>query len=451
METDMKKKILVAGAGRSATAAIRYLLDVAQQKGWEVIVADANLALARKKVADAPAGRAEQFDITNPEARARLVGEADVVVSLLPPHLHLLIARECLKQGKHLVTASYVSTEMYALSEEVRLANLVFMNEIGLDPGIDHMSAVRKIHQIKARGGKLTAFRSYTGGLVAPECADNPWRYKFTWNPRNVVLAGKGTAQFLEDGRYRYVPYHRLFRHTRKIEVEGLGPFEVYPNRDSLLYRQAYGLEDIPNLFRGTIRYPGFCESWHALVTLGLTDDSYPILESDRLTWRQLMDGYVSSLMEGDSTEEKVARLLGTSIDSPLMDRLRWLGLFEPKPITRAQATPARLLEDLLLEKWALQPEDRDMVVMQHEFEYVRDSKRWLEKSTLVMKGRNAEDTAMTRLVGLPLAIFTRLLLEGKISQAGVQIPIRPEVYEPVLGELEAMGVKFVEEKHPLP
>ncbi len=447
----MKKKILVAGAGRSATAAIRYLLDVASEKDWEVIVADANLELARKKVADAPAGHATQFDITDPEMRARLVGEADVVVSLMPPHLHLLLAKECLKQGKHLVTASYVSTEMYALSEEVRLANLVFMNEIGLDPGIDHMSAVRKIHEIKDKGGRLTAFRSYTGGVVAPESADNPWRYKFTWNPRNVVLAGKGTAQFLEGGRYRYVPYHRLFRHTRKIEVEGLGAFEVYPNRDSLLYREAYGLEDIPELFRGTIRYPGFCESWHALVTLGLTDDSYPILESDRLTWRQLMDGYVSSLMEGDGTEEKVARLLGTSIDSALMDRLRWLGLFEDRPIVRAQATPAQLLEDLLLEKWQLKPDDKDMVIMQHEFEYELDGERLLDKSTLVMKGRNAEDTAMTRLVGLPLAIFTRLLLEGRIKQTGVQIPIQPEVYEPVLEELERLGVRFVETRLRLP
>ncbi len=441
----MKKRILIAGAGRSATAAIEYLLRVATEKGWEVIVADADLELARRKVGDAPCGKAMQIDITDPDVRARLVGEADVVVSLLPPHLHLLIARECLRLGKHLVTASYVSTEMYALSEEVRLANLVFMNEIGLDPGIDHMSAVRKIHEIKRKGAELIAFRSYTGGLVAPECADNPWRYKFTWNPRNVVLAGKGTAQFLEEGRYRYVPYHRLFRATRKIEVAGVGSFEVYPNRDSLLYREAYGLEGIPNLFRGTIRYPGFCESWHALVALGLTDDSYPILESDRLTLRELMDGYVSSLTSGRTTEEKVAHVLGVAPDSQVMDRLRWLGLFEDRPVEVAHATPARILEKILLEKWQLRPSDKDMVIMQHEFEYLQDGQRWLETSTLVMVGRNASDTAMARLVGLPLAIFTRLLLEGEISKPGVQIPVEPEVFEPVLAELARYGVRFEE------
>ncbi len=441
------KKILIAGAGRSATAAIQYLLRVAEGKGWRVFVADADIALAKHKIGQSPAGHAVEMDVTNARARQKLIRQVDVVVSLLPPHLHLLIAKDCLQLSKHLVTASYVSTEMYALSEEVRLANLTFMNEIGLDPGIDHMSAVKAIHRIKAQGGRLTAFRSYTGGLVAPECANNPWKYKFTWNPRNVVLAGKGTAQFLEAGQYRYVPYHRLFKNTRTIAVKPLGDFEVYPNRDSLLYRKAYGLQDIPNLFRGTIRYPGFCESWHALVVLGLTDDSYPIVEANRITWRQLMDAYVSSMTKGQTTEEKVAHVLHTSIDSPVMDKLHWLGLFDDRPLSMDVATPARILEQLLLEKWKLAPEDKDMVVMQHEFEYVLDGHHWQEKSTLVMKGHNAEDTAMTRLVGLPLAIFTRLLLEGKIEEKGVQIPIQPSVYLPVLEELATYGVKFEEEK----
>jgi len=437
------KNLLIIGAGRSATALINYILDQGKKHNFFITVADASIELAQRKVNNHPNGRAIWLDASKPSDRHDVIQRHDVVVSLLPPQMHLEVAQDCIVLGKHMVTASYVSKQVFRLGDEARQRALVFMNELGLDPGIDHMSAMQRINEIRNKGGKITAFYSYTGGLVAPESDDNPWHYKFSWNPRNVVLAGQGTAQFLEDGKLKYIPYRRIFRQYRIIDIPGLGKWEMYANRDSMMYREAYGLQDIKTLLRGTIRHVGFCDAWNALVRIGLTDATFPIVDSDKLTYHDLMEAFLGISQHTGSVKDRIAKLVETEPDSEIMQKLEWLGLFSKKRIKINNATPSLILENMLLEKWALQPKDRDMVIMQHVFEYEIGRKKKKLTSTLVMKGDDAEHTAMSKLVGLPLGIFVNLLLQGKLSPTGVNIPIMPEVYEPVMAELQNHGVVF--------
>jgi saccharopine dehydrogenase-like NADP-dependent oxidoreductase len=441
------KNLLVIGAGRSATIFINYILEQARENNFMVTVADADIEQAKRKVHDHPNGRPTWLDASKQADRKDLIQRHDVVVSLLPPQMHLDVAQDCIVLGKHMVTASYVSKQVFRLGDEARQRALVFMNELGLDPGIDHMSAMQRIHQIQKQGGNITGFYSYTGGLVAPENDNNPWHYKFSWNPRNVVLAGQGTAQFLEDNKLKYIPYRRLFRQFREVDIPGMGTYEVYANRDSMLYKDAYGLKNIKNLFRGTIRHKGFCEAWNALVRIGLTDATFPIVDSDKLSYHDLMEAFLGISQHTGSVKDRVAKMLETDPNSEIMQKLEWLGLFSKRRIKVKSATPALILENLLLEKWALQPTDKDMVIMQHVFEYEINRKRKKLTSTLVMKGVNSEETAMSKLVGLPLGIFVKLLMQGKISTTGVNIPIMPEVYEPVMAELETYGIVFVEKE----
>ncbi|MEY4108354.1 MAG: hypothetical protein RL181_2696 [Bacteroidota bacterium] len=441
--------VLIIGAGLSSGALIDYVLRKAAEKGWVVIVADSDLQKAEAKVAGHPNGRAVWLDVLKTNDRRELIARADVVVSLMPAHLHLEVAYDCIKLKKHLITASYVSQEMFALADEARERGLIFMGEMGLDPGIDHMSAMRAIDAIKGQGGAIRSFHSYTGGLVAPESDDNPWHYKVTWNPRNVVLAGQGTAQFLEDGKLRYIPYHRLFKEHRKLEIPGAGQYEAYANRDSLLYRERYGIADIPNILRGTIRHKGFCESWDALIQIGLTDAGFPILHSGEISFYELLDAYVGKY-QGGSLKERVAQMLGQAPDSEVMRNLEWLGLFRKKKIRLPNATPALILEHVIREKWVLNPNDRDMILMYHELEYELDGKSYGFKSTMQLKGNHASDTAMAQTVGLPMGIFVRMVMEGNIQARGVQIPVMKEVYDPVLKELEEYGIVFHEEVFPL-
>ena len=440
--------ILILGAGRSANACIQYVLRNAKEHNWSVVVADSDLETVTRKVASHPNGRAVWLDAAKAEERQGLISRADVVISLLPPHMHVEVAYDCIRLKKHLITASYVSKDIHKLSDEFRNKELIFMGEMGLDPGIDHMSAMQKIDEIKAKGGKITAFSSNAGGLVALDNLEkNPWRYKFTWNPRNVVKAGQGTAQYLENGKFKYIPYNRLFKEYKLIEIPGYDePFEVYANRDSLLYREAYGLDDIPSLSRGTIRYRGFCDAWNALVQIGLTDGTYPIMDSDKITYHELMEAFLSKPgRPGASVKERMAEMLGETEFSPVMKKLDWLGLFSKKKITIPNATPALILEELLLEKWKLAPKDKDLILMQHQFEYELDGKKYHLTSTMALKGEDAEDTAMARLVGLPLGIFAKFLMTNKIVTTGVNIPVRKEIYEPVLEELKQYGVIFHE------
>ena len=437
--------ILIIGAGRSAGALIRYCLGKAGAFGWRITVADADLEAAKRHVGDSDRGIAAWLDVTKTNDRRDLIGRSDIVVSLLPAAFHLEVAHECIRLRKHLITASYVSKELYRLGDEARDRELVFMGEMGLDPGVDHMSAMRVLHALREEGATIDAFRSYTGGLVTEEAATNPWRYKITWNPRNVVLAGQGTAHFLHRGKLKCIPYSRLFASASPVHIEGLGDFEMYPNRDSLLYRESYGLADIPTLIRGTLRYPGFCEAWQALVEIGLTDANFPILATRQMSYHELMDSYAPREPAGASVKERIAHLLGESPNSPVMRKLEWLGLFRKKRIKITDATPALILQDLVERKFALKPRDRDMVVMQHEFDYTTaDGLRRRRTSTMVMEGDD-DDTAMSRLVGLPLGIFVRLMSEEKIESRGVAIPVMNEVYDPVLRELEEYGVHFRE------
>ncbi len=441
------KRVLILGAGRSATALIDYLLRHASAGDYRVVVADAQVELAQQKVGGHPRGEAVGLDASDASARRALVEPCNVVVSLLPPALHVEVARDCLTLGRHLVTASYVSDALRALDADARARGLVFMNELGLDPGIDHMSAVQRIRKIQQQSGHITAFYSSTGGLVAPESDDNPWHYKFSWNPRNVVLAGQGTAQYLEQGRMRFIPYHRLFEQYRLIQVPGMGEWEMYANRDSLQYRSAYGLQEAETLFRGTIRHRGFCEGWNALVRLGFTDPHFTVPDSEAMTYAGLTEALLGNAPHRGSLEERVAQLLNIGVESAVMQQLTWLGIFEERLIGLKHASPALALEQLLLEKWAMQPHDRDMVIMQHIFEYTLDGQQHSLTSTLVAKGDDSVNTAMARLVGWPAGIFARRLLLGASAPMGVCIPTSPEVYEPIMAELETLGVHFEEEE----
>lgn len=439
------KNILIVGAGRSSSALIKYILEEAAVKGWFVTVADSDPGRAAKKIKNHPNGRAIWLDVTKPNDRRDVLIRTDLVISLLPAYLHMKLAKDCIELKKHLVTASYVSNEMYQLREEVRQANLIFMGEMGLDPGIDHMSAMKTIDKIKAQGGKITSFKTYTGGLIAPESDTNPWHYKFTWNPRNVVVAGQGTAQYMENGKYKYIPYNRLFKEVHIVDIPGMGPYEAYANRDSLLYRERYGLEDIPNILRGTLRHVGYSEAWDVLVELGLTDGSYPILNSATMTYFELMEAYINA--KGGNIRERLANMMELDVEGEIMQKIEWLGLFKKKKIGLVSASPALILENLLLKKWRLKKKDKDMILMQHEFEYTIKKKKKKHVATMVMKGENSTDTAMSRLVGLPLGIFAKLIMEGKITATGVQIPVSQEVYKPVLEELKKFGANFTEQE----
>ncbi|WP_114781363.1 saccharopine dehydrogenase family protein [Botryobacter ruber] len=442
------KKILLLGAGRSAASLIRYLLTHAAANGWHLTIGDVAVEHLQQTVAGLPYAEVLVFDVHNRAQRAAEVSKADLVISMLPAVFHPEVAKECVKQGKHLLTASYVTPVLRELHEEALQKNLLLLMESGLDPGIDHMSAMAVLQQLRGKGARLLSFKSYTGGLVAPESDNNPWHYKFTWNPRNVVLAGQSTSKYIQDGTYKYIPYPQLFRRTETIQVKGYGAFEGYANRDSLSYREPYGLTEIPTMLRGTLRRPGYCAAWDALVQLGMTDDSYQLENSENLTCRQFTEAFLPPA-SGDlqQVQQRVGAYLNLPIGSDVLQKLEWLGLFTDAPVALARATPAQVLEKILQKKWRLESGDKDMIVMQHQFVYELNGKKRELKSSLVVKGEDEVHTAMAKTVGLPVGILAKLLLQGRISQRGVVIPIHPAIYEPVLEELKQYGVNFVEQE----
>lgn len=441
------KRILLLGAGRSSASLIDYLLQNAVSHDWHLTIGDVSVEYLQPRVQALAEAAAVVFDVHDRQQCHAEVGQADLVISMLPAALHVVVARACLEQGKNLITASYVTPELQALDAEARQRGLTFLMETGLDPGIDHMSAMATIHRLRDQGAKLLSFQSYTGGLIAPESDTNPWHYKFTWNPRNVVLAGQGGARYLENGQYKFIPYHQLFRRTMPLQVEGLGDFDGYANRDSLSYREPYGLQDVPTLLRGTLRRKGFCQAWNVLVQLGLADDSFLIRDATKLTYRQLMEAFLPDPAQSMPLPIRVATYLNLSSESLEMPLIAWLGLFEDTPIGLTNVSPARILEHLLTQKWKLKPEDKDMVVMQHLLGYELDGETKQLKATLVIKGDDAIHTAMAKTVGLPVGMAARLLLQGRINRLGVIIPIYPDIYEPVLAELKLYGIYFVEEE----
>mgnify|MGYP001160324070 CR=1 FL=1 len=439
------KNIVVFGAGLSASCLIDYLLEKAETEDWKIRVGDRDEALAQRKIKGHSRAEAFRFDVTNEFESLHEIQKADLVISMLPAHMHVSVARECVALHTPMVTASYVSKEMQDLHDEAVKAGVVIMNEIGVDPGIDHMSAMRVLNHLRDEGAKMLQFESFTGGLVAPESDDNPWNYKFAWNPRNVVLAGSGGAvKFKQEGRYKYIPYHHLFRRTEMITLPEHGTFEGYANRDSLKYREAYGLHDIPTIYRGTFRRPGFCRAWDVFVKLGATDDSYVIEGSEEMTFRQFLNSFLAYNPD-DSVELKLMHYLKMDQDSEIMHKLKWLDLFEEIKIGIPNATPAQVLQHILERKWTMKDDDLDMIVMYHLFGYEVNGEKKARESYMVIKGEDRVNTAMAKTVGLPVGIAAKMILNGKISTPGVHIPIDPEVYEPVLNELKHYGVVFEE------
>ena len=433
------KKLLLFGAGKSATSLIRYLIDVTAARGWQLVVAENNLTLAQSKIGNAPQARAVALDVSREPERDALVSEADIVISLLPPTLHYLVALSCVKHRRNLLTASYLDDGIRALEPAIRGNGLLFLCEMGLDPGIDHMSALQLIRRIKTQGGRITSFYSHTGGLVAPESDDNPWHYKISWNPRNVVLAGAAGAAYREGGRVVTRTYAEIFGNTGEVIVPGLngsvagsgsGPGGVtstlawYPNRDSLSYIPLYALGEAETFIRTTLRYPEFCRAWKSIVRAGLTNADNPI-------------------DTGGLTYARWSAPLLPFVDDTNRGQYAFLGCFDETPVPAAAQTSADILQHLLETRLTMKPQDKDMIVMIHEIGYTLQSKSWQARSTLRIEGEDSLHTAMARTVGLPLGIAAVLVLEGRIPLSGLHIPILPEIYDPVMKELEKQGIRF--------
>lgn len=431
------REVLILGAGRSSAHLIQYLLGQAQELNIRVVVGDAHLQTALDKIQDHPHGMAFGFTADDSGSFETFIAQSSVVVSMLPASMHPTVAKLCLKHKKHLVTPSYLSTEMLEIHEMVQAEGLIFLNEMGVDPGIDHMSAMRIIHQLQSQGATILSFKSWCGGLIAPDSDNNPWNYKITWNPRNVVMAGSGSpALFKENGGVKLIPYHKLFERTEAIHVDGYGGFDGYANRDSMAYEELYGLHCIPTLYRGTLRRQGFCKAWNALVQLGMTDDTR-LMQFEEMT----MADFTAQFLP-----QHPKSYLAAFADQEVLFKLQWLGLWDLVPVPIQQGTPAQVIQKLVEERWELAPQDRDMIVMVHQFEYKMEGKTYRLQSNMVQEGQDAVHTAMSATVGWPMAIAVKKILQGHWPElTGVHIPISPEVYNPILEELEELGLKFNE------
>jgi saccharopine dehydrogenase-like NADP-dependent oxidoreductase len=499
------KSVLLFGAGKSATVLIDYLLETAITENWKIIVVDADLKLAQSKVSHSQRALAISFDINNAEERGKQIRHADIVISLLPPHLHIEVAKDCIRYQKDLLTASYVDEQIRSLSAEIEKNKLLFICEMGLDPGIDHMSAMKLIDDIRSRNGKITSFQSHCGGLVAPESDDNPWHYKISWNPRNIIMAGKSGAHYRENGEEIRVEYEELFNGKHHVSIPGLGDLSWYPNRDSLSYTSLYGLEDAPTFIRTTLRHPDFMYGWKNIIDLKLVDET-PMYQTDGKTLQQcfkehmdlngfgewlqqklnerfaesksmmeslmkLMEAEKEAQKEGsampdtfmtadeqgniqeveiDEIKNKAASYLAHQMHEAnlTLKQLFFLGLDDKDTlVNKGYCSAADILQFAVEKKLALRPYDKDMIVMLHEIEYTVGSKQFAVRSSLVVKGENNLHTAMAKTVGLPLGIAAKHILNGKIRLKGLHIPTVKEIYEPVLKDLEALDIKFKEEQ----
>ncbi len=434
--------ILVAGAGKSSSWLIKFLLDESRINKWHVTVMDGNADAIAEKIGQHPNATAAPIDIHNDAARQALVQQADLVLSLMPPQLHILLAYDCLQFGKNLITSSYISPEMKELDEAAKAKGLMFMCEMGLDPGIDHMSANQIIHSIQRVAGTVTSFISFCGGLISPECNNNPWHYKFSWNPRNIIDAGKAGAIFLENEHKIQVGYSEMFQKRNLIEVPGIEDLAWYPNRDSLKYLDVYEVPDVHTFLRATFRHPDFCEGWNALVALGITDSERPLPRSikklaDLTTW--LLGAH-----EKQDVRAALIEKLQINPQGPVPEMLEWLGLFSNTPVPEESATPADALFKILEDKWAMKPQDKDLVVMQHEVIYEHRGRTNKLISSMVLHGENRELTAMAKTVGLPMGVLAKLILKKRVvPPPGVHLPGMPAVYKPVLAELAKLGIVF--------
>lgn len=439
------KNILILGAGLSSTTLIKFLIKNSEKYNWKITVADKIKELAEKKVKNHKNTKAISIDINNTDYLAEIIKNNDVIVSMLPAFMHPQIANICLKYHKHLATASYLSEEISRMDSEVKNKKLLFLNELGVDPGLDHISAMTIIDRIRNNGDTILSFRSDTGGLIAPEYDNNPWNYKFTWNPRNVILAGYGTARYLEENQVKYIPYNQLFSRIVKTTIKGIGNFEAYANRDSLKYIDKYNLKGIKSIIRGTFRREGFCEAWNIFVQLGMTDDSYDIINNEEITLREFTNKFLA-YHKTESVEKKFKLFIKRYTLNNIYNKFEWLNLFSDKIIPFKNATPAVVLQWLLQNKWNLEVDDKDMIVMQHQIIY--QHKETIKKLTswISVNGKDSEDTAMAMTVGMPLAIAIKLLMTGKIKIHGVHIPTIPKLYKPIMRELSKEGIMFNEQ-----
>ncbi len=441
------KNILIIGAGRSSANLIKYLLEHASTFGWRIRVGDMDEDFARQKIGSSTCGEAFRLDASNSDQRRSEIEQADLVISMLPPSMHMEVAKDCIEFGKNVITPSYIPDEMWSLDEAAKNRGIVILNEMGVDPGIDHMSAMKIIHQLKASGAELESFESFTGGLIAPESDDNPWHYKITWNPRNVVLAGYGgTARYKEGGQIKLIPYQRLFERVTQVDLGNDGIYEGYGNRDSLKYLKLYGLENIPTLYRGTFRKHGFCEAWNALVQLGITDDSFLLDFPEHMTWRNFTESFLPAA-PGNAID-RLKNYLTASEDS--LTKLEWLGIFDDIPIGLKKGSPAQALQKLLEKKWILGHDDKDMIVMWHRFRYRKNNQVMEYQSKLITIGDDPIHTAMSKTVGLPIAIAAKHILQENWKLKGIHLPVIPEIYNPVLEELESLNIRFSETERSL-
>lgn len=433
--------ILILGGGKSSAFLIDYLADTCLLKERKLILADLDLERSTQKLKNKYGTEARILDLENELLRKTLISESSVVISMLPAFLHPLIARDCLAYHKHFFTASYQSNELLEMKTEIEEKGLLFLNECGLDPGLDHMSAMQIIDDANAKGEEIISFKSYCGGVLAPESEDNPWKYKFTWNPRNVILAGQANSQYMENGELKFLPYHQVFKRLKTIHFPGLGNFDGYPNRDSLAYISVYGLKNISTMLRGTLRSVGFCKAWNVFVELGLCDDSFQLEFPKESTRKQFLNTFLPA-DSNISIEEKLGNLI-QDLDFETWEKISWLGFFGTKKLPLTSGSPAQILQSILEEDWKMYPEDRDMIVMQHQFEVKTKSGIKEICSSFVSLGIDSTYTAMAKTVGLPLAIAVNLFLDGKIKETGLLRPIKKTIYEPILQELETHEIKF--------
>jgi saccharopine dehydrogenase (NADP+, L-glutamate forming)/spermidine synthase len=436
------KKILILGAGLVARPLVRYLLD---QPDFEVEVASRTVSKAVKLIDNHPQGKASELNLKNEEALKDEISKADLVISMVPYTFHPKVAKYCIDFKKHMVTTSYVSEVMKNLDAEAKNAGILILNEVGLDPGIDHMEAMRIIHEVGEKGGEILGFTSYCGGLPAPEANTNPFGYKFSWSPTGVLLAGKNSAQYLMDGQQIFVPPQDLFDNYQMINIEGLDEFEGYPNRNSLPYIELYGIKSTKTMLRGTLRNKGWCSTIKKIVDLGL-------LEEEEKDWTGLTYRDFLRKLMNDPAEEDIKKALSAHLnieeDSDIIQRFEWLGILSDERLPSEKDSALNILGAKMLEKLQYEQGERDMIILKHQFiaSYPGDKKEKIT-STLIDFGIPHGDSSMARTVGLPAAISTRLILEGKIEETGVHIPVTPEIYIPLLQELKEMDIVFKETK----
>lgn len=439
------KNILLFGAGKSATVLIDFLLKYSEEQQWKLIVVDANLHLAKSKTAGHPNARAFSFDIHDIAERSVIISEADLVISMLPPALHLLVAKDCIKYKKNLLTASYIDAAMRELEKDIEENDLLFLCEMGLDPGIDHMSAMQLFDKIRSNYGVITSFKSHCGGLISPENDNNPWHYKISWNPVNVVNSGKMGALYKQNKEIVELDYYEVFEDCETVNVPTIGQYACYPNRNSISYMPLYDLENAETFIRTTLRHPDFCKGWHAVVLVGLTDnaDETTIKNYRSKSIQNWFKACLNFYTKSENLDDFLNRYIEKEDHELIKNLFAYLGLMSDEKIPAHAKTSADITQFLLETRLKLQPEDKDLVIMLHEIEYVKNNTAHLIKSSLIVKGDDNMHTAMAKTVGLPLAIAAKLILNGTIASKGLHIPIIKEIYEPVLLELAQNGIEF--------